>query len=198
MSRAKIIADRDLEVSFLLACFVVWPRHPASQPHYGALWIDRTSSGILFIMRNYLKRPADGGWRVLPNGCDICGRNYFKSLCLCVCLSVCLYLTCLYWRSGPVPIKHHSIKTLDMEVQLHIFLALALDWRWVTCYRLSCEEKPWETLRIERSRQVGEIFVFRCSGFKSRSCGQLSSLLFYLLLERYYRVGHDRLLSSHI
>lgn len=139
MSRAKIITDGDLEVSFLLACFVVWSR----QSHYAALWIDLSVLGILFIMRNYLKRPADGGWRVLPNGCDICGRKYFRCLCLClyVCLSV--YLTCLYWRRSKgvsEPSKHHAIKTLDVAVQLHIFLALAIDWRLVTCYRLSCEK----------------------------------------------------------
>jgi hypothetical protein len=167
MSRANIIADGDLEVSFLLACFVVWPR----QPHYGALWIDRYASGILFIMRNYLKRPADGGWRVLPNDCDICGRNYFKCLCFCVCLSVCLYLTCLYWRSVPVPIKHHSIKTLDVEVQLHIFLAIVLDWRWVTCY--TCKDKPWETLRIKHSRQVGERFSY--SGVPGSNLGHVAN-----------------------
>jgi len=74
----------------------------------------------------------------------------------CVCVYVCLagYLTCLYWRRSkgvPVPIK-----TLDVEVQIHIFLAVAIDWRLVTFYRLSCEAKPLETLRMERSRQVGE------------------------------------------
>lgn len=111
----------------------------------------------------------------MPNGCDICGRNYRR--CWCLCLSVCLAgcLTCLYWRRSkgvPVPIKHHAIKTLDVEVQLRIFLAVAIDWRLVTCYRLPCEVKRW----MERSRQVGEIFVFRSSGFKSRSCGRLSCL----------------------
>lgn len=65
-----------------------------------------------------------------------------------VCVSVCLslYLTCLYWlrsKGVPVPIKHHAIKTLDVAVQLHIILALAIDCRLlVTCYRLSSEEKP--------------------------------------------------------
>lgn len=84
-----------------------------------------------------------------------------------VCMSVYLagYLTCLYWRRSQgvtVPIKHHPIKTLDVEVQLHIFVAVAIDWRLVTCYRLSCEVKSLETLWTERSCQLGE--KSSCSG----------------------------------
>jgi len=65
----------------------------------------------------------------------------------CVCVYVCLagYSTCLYWRRSkgvPVPVKHHTINTLDVGIQLHILLAVAIDWRLVTCYRSSCEVKP--------------------------------------------------------